>query len=254
MSGASPASGRITAEGTLSLPAGYYRITLELYHAKGFFSRSDIAHIYGGMTTETGEYSLTADDFIPETVEEGTSLADVLSAISGLKAGENTTCFLFAGEETMSPGRAANSEGPVTITIDGGGRIVTLENNVTLVLKNITLRGRDNNNAALVRVDTGGTLEAGSGILITANAASAGTVSFYGGGVYVNNGTFTKQPGAVIYGSDAGRILRNYAHGGGSGDAVNVSETKQRNTTAGAEVTLDNSIDGTAGGWEEPLQ
>jgi predicted outer membrane repeat protein len=64
-----------------------------------------------------------------------------------------------------------------------------VDNNVTLVLKNITLRSRAeaNNDVALIRVDTGGILEAGSGVLITANSASV-----YGGGVYVNNGSFTK--------------------------------------------------------------
>jgi hypothetical protein len=150
LDGASSESGRITAEDTLSLPAGYYLIALDLYQEDGFFSRTDVAHIYAGMTTETGEYSLTAGDFTPAEVEEGTSLADVLSAISGLKAWENKTCLLSAGDELMPAASAANSDGPITVTIDGGGRVVTLEGkggflvtvgeNVTLVLKNITLK------------------------------------------------------------------------------------------------------------------
>ncbi|MDR2070742.1 MAG: right-handed parallel beta-helix repeat-containing protein [Treponema sp.] len=157
---------------------------------------------------------MDTDDSVTDdpVVEEKPSLEDVLSAISGLKAGENKAYLLPAGEEPMSPGKAANSEGPVTVTIDGGGRVVTLdsagslvtvENNVTLVLKNITLRGRDNNQAALVRVDTGGTLEMGTGVLITANRLEYSS-GMYGGGVYVAiGGTFTMN-GGEISGNSAG--------------------------------------------------
>jgi hypothetical protein len=96
---ASPESGRITVEGTLALPEGYYRIAFDLYHAEGFFSRSDIAHIYAGMTTETGGYSLTSD--APAAAAEGTSLEDVLSAINGEEAGENKTAA--SSPPTMKP-------------------------------------------------------------------------------------------------------------------------------------------------------
>jgi hypothetical protein len=96
-----------------------------------------------------------------------------------------------------------------------------------------------------------------SGNSVFSQAISVNSSS-YGGGVYVSeSGTFTKQPGAVIYGADAGSTLKNTVQaeqGTGDGHAVYISGTKRRNSTAGTEVTLDSSIDGTAGGWEEPLQ
>jgi NAD(P)H-dependent FMN reductase len=68
--------------------------------------------------------------------------------------------------------------------------------------------------------------------------------------VYVNGGTFTKQSGGTIYGSNADSTLKNTAIIVGIepyGHAVYVSSSKKRNTTAGAGVTLNS---GTSGGWE----
>jgi hypothetical protein len=79
-----------------------------------------------------------------------------------------------------------------------------------------------------------------------------------GGGVWVyaydiNGGTFTKQSGGVIYGSNASNVLRNIATSGNDyGHAVYVysSPAKKRNTTAGIGVTLDSTKNGAAWGWE----
>jgi hypothetical protein len=75
------------------------------------------------------------------------------------------------------------------------------------------------------------------------------------GGVFVfsfNWGTFIKQPGAIIYGSDADDTLKNTAQSGYAAFRNNREiDKKQRNSTAGTEVTLDSSIDGSDGGWEE---
>jgi hypothetical protein len=69
--------------------------------------------------------------------------------------------------------------------------------------------------------------------------------------VYVSNGTFTKQSGGTIYGSNASGSLKNTATDGDNyGHAVYVSSTKRRNTTAGVNVNLDSSVSGAAGGWE----
>jgi uncharacterized repeat protein (TIGR02543 family) len=89
-----------------------------------------------------------------------------------------------------------------------------------------------------------------SGGTISGNTAS------YGGGVYVSSGTFTKQSGGVIYGSNAGNTLENTATSGDSyGHAVYVSSSpaKKRNTTAGTGVALDSAVSGSAGGWEETM-
>jgi hypothetical protein len=78
----------------------------------------------------------------------------------------------------------------------------------------------------------------------------SGNTSYSGGGVYVNGGTFTKQSGGVIYGSNENSTLHNTVQGDSAGHAVYVSKTQKRNTTAGVGVTLDSTKSGAAGGWE----
>jgi hypothetical protein len=211
---ASSADGTKTVSGALSLPAGYYLIALDLYKPDGLFNRTDIAHIYGGMDTETGGYALSAADFTP--AETRTSLYNILNNIGTLSTGENKTYLLSSDDESMGVQIAANSNGPVTVTIDGGGRTVTLmskgslitvEENVTLVLKNITLKGQGpdyRNDAALVKVK--GALEIGTGVLITDNrhhiykshnTGGSIQVPIAGGGVSVVGGNFTMSGGEI---------------------------------------------------------
>jgi hypothetical protein len=81
--------------------------------------------------------------------------------------------------------------------------------------------------------------------------AVSGNTSSSGGGVYLSSGTFTKQSGGVIYGSnESNSSLRNTASGN-YGHAVYVSSARRRNTTAGMGVTLDSTKSGAEGGWEE---
>jgi uncharacterized repeat protein (TIGR02543 family) len=88
-----------------------------------------------------------------------------------------------------------------------------------------------------------------SGGEISGNSASASYSYSYGGGVYVDSGTFTKESGGTIYGSNAEDALKNTARGNAYGHGVYVDSSKKRNTTAGAGVTLDSSLNGAAGGW-----
>jgi hypothetical protein len=91
-----------------------------------------------------------------------------------------------------------------------------------------------------------------SGGTVSGNSISSALSSF-GGGVHVEGGPFTKQPGAVIYGSnESDSALKNTA----SYDAHAVyfigPFVGTRNATADRHVTLDSSLKGSAGGWEEP--
>ncbi|MDR1074264.1 MAG: hypothetical protein LBL45_11435 [Treponema sp.] len=75
--------------------------------------------------------------------------------------------------------------------------------------------------------------------------------SSYGGGVFVVGGTFIKQSGGAIYGSNASGTLQNTVSGNGNRDgyAVYVSSGgKKRDSTAGSGVTLNSGISGAAGG------
>jgi hypothetical protein len=234
----------ISAADNFSLAAGYYRIALDLYKADGVFHSADIAQIYPGLTT-AADYTVAAGDFTGATVGNEASLAAVLAGISGLSSGDNKVYLLSDGIETMSATSVSNGNGPVTVTVDGGGRTVTLSNtgslvsvgsNVTLVLTNITLQGRGNgsddpeNNTALVYVLSGGTLELEIGARITANKHFTYS-SFYGGGVSVGEGgTFTM---------NGGEILGNTASYGGG---VYVSEGTF--TLSGGEISGNTASSG----------
>jgi hypothetical protein len=167
-----------------------------------------------------------------------------------VEGGEYT--ITLSGDEAVGPKTLSYSGKTVCITLSDGtaGRTVSLDSNgplfavgsgVALVLdNNITLRGWNYNTDALVRVNNGGALimKAGSKINGDANSSSSG------GGVYVVGGTFTKQSGGIIYGSDANDASQNTAMDGGHAVYV-YSVSKRRDTTAGEGVTLDS---GSAGG------
>jgi uncharacterized repeat protein (TIGR02543 family) len=94
----------------------------------------------------------------------------------------------------------------------------------------------------------GGVYVAGE-FMMSGGTISGNTASYGGGGVYVySSGTFTKQSGGIIYGSDANYMLKNTADS--IGHAVSVGLSKKRDNTAGVGVTMDSSIAGPAGGWE----
>jgi len=82
----------------------------------------------------------------------------------------------------------------ITITLSENGSLFTVDNGITLVLENITLQGKTANNAALIRVNLGGTLILNNGAKITGNRNN---VSYEGGGVYVNGGTVTMNGGEI---------------------------------------------------------
>jgi hypothetical protein len=133
-----------------------------------------------------------------------------------------------------------SSDGEKTISLSGAGSLFTVGSGAALTLgNNVTLQGVSGNTASLVRVESGGSLEMTAGSKITGNT----TTSSNGGGVYVySSGTFTKETGGVIYGSDADASLRNTAYSSSYGHAVYVyTGSKKRNTTAGSGVTLSSS-------------
>jgi len=82
--------------------------------------------------------------------------------------------------------------GYATITLSSNGSMFTVNNNITLILdENITLVGRDTNNASLVRVNSGGNF-------IMNNGSISGNTADQGGGVRVeSNGVFTMNGGTI---------------------------------------------------------
>jgi hypothetical protein len=212
LEGPTPGGGKKTRSGILALTAGYYRLDIDLESGTGVLNWSDIAHIYPGLTT-TLEIEFDAGDFAVVDVVSAASLAAVLGSIPELPDGAVLVYSLTSETESMTP-KYISHTGAVTVTIDGGGRTVTLSeagsliaigSGVTLKLKNITLRGRGlnvDNNTALITVQPGGTLELKDGGIITGNKNTASIPFAYaaayarGGGVY-NEGDFTMSGGSI---------------------------------------------------------
>jgi uncharacterized repeat protein (TIGR02543 family) len=162
----------------------------------------------------------------------------------------SNTAFSFGGG-VFSSGNFSMSGGEISgntaFSRSGGG--VAVGGARTFTMSGGTISG---NTASY----GGGGVYVESQFAMSGGTISGNTVSTYGGGVYVASGTFAKQPGAIIYGSnESDSTLRNTAIEGDSyGHAVYVYvdgwSDKLRNTTADSILTLDSSVDGMAGGWE----
>jgi len=125
------------------------------------------------------------------------------------------------------------------ISLPGSGALFSIESGVTLILDNgITLRGRDGNNAPLVRVRNRGELIMNDGAKIYGNNNTAypdgGGVRIYG------HGTFTMNGGEITGNSASGGSL----HNGGGG--VNVSRNGTF-TMAGGMIHSNTALDSGGG-------
>ncbi|MDR2176577.1 MAG: InlB B-repeat-containing protein [Treponema sp.] len=135
--------------------------------------------------------------------------ADESIAPAALSCGGNTVRLTLKGDQAER-----------TVSLNSNGSLFTVGSGVTLVLDhNVTLLGRDTNNASLVTV-RGGSLEMKTGSKIHGNAAPEG------GGVYVDNGAFTMS-GGTITGNTA------TSHGGGVELCNNSTFTMSGGTISG---------------------
>jgi len=158
------------------------------------------------------------------------------------------------------------------VALSSPGSLFTINYGAALTLENIALRGREGNNAALVAVETGGTLTMNAGALIAGNANNSTDYSdILGGGVHVA-GNFTMNAGAEISGNasiagggvfiasqgvfnmDGGNIYLNNA-GEWGGGGVQVESNGQLFMRGNATIST-NFADGGGGGvnisaWED---
>jgi hypothetical protein len=125
---------------------------------------------------------------------------------------------------TISSNTASSTAGLITVSASGGGVFV---DNGTFTMNGGTISG---------------------------NATTSTTSNSHGGGVFVNNnGTFNKTGGTITgYASDTVNGNRASASSGGHAVYVyiNANNVKRRETTAGPEINMDSSVNGTTGGWE----
>jgi hypothetical protein len=176
-------------------------------------------------------------------VPSSLSLDESLEWIDANASEGGVYAVIVSGDEVIVPKTLSYGGKTVSITLVGGvaertvslgsnGALFTVGSGVTLKLEyNITLRGWSNNTSALVRVGSGGALVMNSGSKISGNTNT--TYNYYGGGVYVDDGTFTMS-GGEISGNYASST--SYSVGGGvyvSGGVFTMSGGTISGNTAG---------------------
>jgi hypothetical protein len=242
------------ATGTISaLPEGSYRAVIDLYDGTNNKAavRTEAVHIYGGLPTPLTRVFIT-DDFAdcPPVIGAGlSSLSAKLDAALASDTGSYT--IVLDGTETdlseFTP-KTLNVTGTkdIHIIIRGNGNEVKVGeigtplfsltpatgSSLSLELRDLTLRGRTGNSVPVVWVNARGTLLMKAGSLITGNTSASS-----GGGVYVDNGTFTMSGGAVSDNTSSNPF-------GGGGVGVNNSGTF---TMSGGAVSGNTSSSGGGG-------
>jgi uncharacterized repeat protein (TIGR02543 family) len=102
--------------------------------------------------------------------------------------------------------RSINPTNVRYIQLDSAGSLFLFGTNITMILRDIELRGISNNNRALISVNQNGKLilDSGSKITMNANPDWSGDYSVSGGGVYVYGGTLEMNDGAEIINNTTG--------------------------------------------------
>jgi hypothetical protein len=234
------AKGSITA-----LSAGTYQAFIDLYDSTNNQATiwTGVVHIYDGSTTLLDQ-EFEAANFAacpPVVGKNKATLAEKLEDALASESGSHT--INLDGTETVGSLLPFNVTGgkDITLTIRGNGQTVSLDSNgsiltlgadssssLTLILQDITLEGKDGNNAPVVQVNSGATLELEEGFLLTGNTSSTdgggmvvsgGTVTMNGGKINGNKTSDSKNGGAVVVESGeftmiGGEISGNTASGG----------------------------------------
>jgi hypothetical protein len=161
-----------------------------------------------------------------------------IEAVNGIRSGGNDKEYTITVTSTVSvPASTESTFGDVTgitVTIEGSGTITLSNNGVllqvgtgqTVVAKDITLQGRTNNNAPVVRINSGtfrmeGNAKVsgntGNGVTIESNYGGNSTFIMDGGTISGNtgNGVFLHAEGRKTFTMGGGTISNNSADNGG---------------------------------------
>jgi hypothetical protein len=214
---------------------------------------SDNTAKYGGGVHVWGTFTMNGGVISGNTATADYNDGNVYGAVyygGGVCVGINGMFTMNGG--VVSGNTATNYSSGVYVESNGtftqsGGEISGNFGNGVYVKETFTQSGGE------ISDNSGTGVYVYSGMFTMSGGTISGNTAYEGGGVYVNvYGTFTKQSGGIIYGSDADAGLKNTSTYG-NGHAVYVrsgSSAKIRNTTAGVGVTLDSRTSGSAGGWE----
>jgi hypothetical protein len=133
------------------------------------------------------------------------------------------------------------------VSLNSNGCLFTVESGVTLTLgSNVILWGRSGNTDSLVKVNSGGKLVMEDDSKISGNSVT-NTGSVYGGGVYVNGGTFTMNGGAIS-GNTVSSYGDNVTYGGGVYVSDNSTFTMSGGTISDNTASSTDPALGSCGG------
>jgi len=173
------------------------------------------------------------------------NVADWIEAVNGIRNGGNNKNHSIkingnidmlvtpASEYTFGSvtGITVTMEGNGTISTSTNGSLIQIGNRQTLIIKDLTLKGRNDNNARVIQIWNGGTFRMVGNSTITGNSVSGvliveGTFAMQdnasvsgnstrenGGGVSVFGGTFTMQDNTSVSNNNS----RWSSNGGGGG-------------------------------------
>jgi hypothetical protein len=213
---------------------------------------SGAAYAAGACFTVNGNMNFYAQWTSVPLTPPGATLAEKFAYIAG-RADDGTVYDIAVTQnEYLEPTMVATQGRNVTVNLhsaDTGdikiiqimstGTLLTVNNNITLTLQNITLKGRPGNDIVLVKVALGGVMIMNQNSKISDNTSSAtSSSSVKGAGLFIDGGSVTMNDGEISgntgswYGGgvcltkggtmiiNGGKIIGNNALGSGGGICI----------------------------------
>jgi uncharacterized repeat protein (TIGR02543 family) len=247
-----------SSNGTFEMSGG--EISGNLVSSSAYSSSTAVGYgADGGGVNNFGTFTMSGGEISGNTASANSS------SVSASGGGVNvySGAFTMSGSAKISDNTASDYGGGVSIlgtfTMSGGtisdNTASSIGGGVYVYGGTFTMEdGQISGNTASAAYAGGGGVCVVGGTFEMRDGEISRNTALNGGGIWMDSsGTFTKQSGGTIYGSNADSSLKNTATNGSSyGHAVYVdtSPAKKRNTTAGVGVTLNSRTSGSAGGWE----
>jgi uncharacterized repeat protein (TIGR02543 family) len=221
-------------------------------NGKTFNGWNTAANGSGNVYAEGASYTVNANtSFYAQWISApitppGATLAEKLAYIAG-RADDGTvydievtqneylgpTMVATQGRNVVVNLQSADAGDIKTIQVMSTGTLLTVNNNITLTLQNITLKGRPGNDTVLVKVASGGAMIMNQNAKISDNTSSASTLpTFIGAGLCIDGGSVTMNDGEI-----SGNTI---ASGYGGGVYVNGGIM----VINGGKITGNNAYDG----------
>jgi hypothetical protein len=109
----------------------------------------------------------------------------------------NPTTVSTMGRNVIVNLSSVDSTDVKRIHLNTGGTLLSVDNNITLIVRNIIIQGTAFNNNCLIKVGAGGQLKIENGSKITGNTNNTSSTSGEGGGIYVNGGILILNGGEI---------------------------------------------------------